>query len=211
MTWMSTDIATSSGAVIWEGSEPRWLVRVWPNSTKSKWKLQLWAVTKRRGGFSAEIGKVYEFADDESAWMHVFSLTMCRYEAFIVEAVYGPGAASLAERRGSIMVYLGIRSGKVPMAKVRTQEWRGAAVHGTTAVWPEGREAKKKFAVHLAEEALGMVLPDDVADAYLIGRWFLTREAYENRDRTPKRVRGAAKPKRRGRGVRKGRSVVRHS
>lgn len=208
--WISTDVATSSGAVIWEDTTPRWALRIWPNAKKTVWRLKLWEVVLEGESPCLLEPEVRKYDTDQAAWEAVWSLTYGGYEHFVAEAVYGDAADVLAERRGTILVWLDCRRKDVVCWKARASEWRAAVVYGTNRTWPQGRKAKKAFSVLLVEEELGEVLPDDVADAYLIGKWFLLKEAYEARDRTAtaKRVRRAGRPKR-GRGnVRKRGRVV---
>ena len=212
--WLSTDLATSSGAVIWYNDEPRWLARIWPNTTKSKWWLQVWPVTKTRRGLKANLGEKTTHADDDDVWGRLWSLAMQPYQAFITEAVYGPGADFLAERRGTVLVYLGCRPARTPVLKVRPHEWRSVAtMDREDPTWPAGRDAKKAYAIHLVKEELGIELPDDVADAYLIGKWYVRREEYRvrNENQAVQRPRRAREPDLGTRRVRKGRRRVRQS
>ena len=66
--WISTDIATSSGAVVWYGSEPRYLARIWPNADKSKWWLRLWDIRASKSRYTATIGTKTAHATDEDAF-----------------------------------------------------------------------------------------------------------------------------------------------
>jgi len=199
--------------VVWYGSEPKYLARIWPNADKSKWWLQLWDIRASKGRYTATIGTKTAHATDEDAWLALWSLSLNHYSVFVTEAVYGPMAETLAERRGTVLVYTGVRSNRTPVLRVRTQEWRGAVVMGTELVWPEGRPAKKKFSQYLAKEDLRVELPDDVSDAYLIGKWYLLREAYANsrKDKPAQRVRRAGKPKSRARGAHPRRRLVRRA
>lgn len=204
--WISTDLASSSGVVVWAGGEPRWLIHVWDAKTKRKprWRVHTWHLTKDPTDRWEE---ALEFQEEVGAWDYVRNLSPGDYAVFVTEAVYGPGADALAERRGIARTLM--RCLDVPMLKVRAGQWREAAVRGLKQRWPAGRDAKKAFSVMLAECVLGLVLPDDVADAFWIGNWYLTRSKNEDPDRTKKRPRGTRKPDPRCRAVRARRSGVR--
>lgn len=209
--WISTDVATSSGAVIWEDTTPRWLVRVWPNAKKTVWCLRVWPTVADGDDVTLRSPITRKFTDDQSAWEAVWSLTYGGFQHFAAESVYGDQADTLAERRGTILVWLDCRKRSVFQWRARSSEWRAAVTYGTEERWPPGRKAKKDFSVLIVERALKAKLPDDVTDAYLIGIWFLRKEEYDARDRSRKtqRVRKAGRPKPRCRVVRARHRIVR--
>ena len=155
-----------------------WMISVDPSSTSSGVALWLagslsWSWTLRRRDRKG--GPVWTLSSEDrtgyqrrEAWQHL--LTRPGSGLVVAERSSGQHANSIdaiARERGYIQAMADVHG--VAYVEIPTSEWRRVVKEEFATSWPAGRDAIKSHAVRLVERRYARRVPDDEAEAILIG------------------------------------------
>lgn len=174
--WVSLDLAAVSGYAVWLGNELLYCGEV----SKAPRRKGAWQDVRYYPGVADPVFHEHK-GGERAAWENIVdSLYGQEPKYFVVESAHvGPNRLTiikLAQRHGRVQVYLGDEANK-RWQTVEPAKWRKASKDLVGGSWPKGRDAKKEAAQRAVAKAFKVDGGADIADAVLIGRWFMGTES----------------------------------